>query len=65
MKSSLAKRNSDITKRRASTAKVKASSSIRSQKLIGVGKYDSGLPDLSTNKKYMEGFGQINKQGNH
>jgi len=26
-------------------------------KLIGVGMYDSGITDLSTNKKYMEGFG--------
>lgn len=25
--------------------------------IIGLGKYDSGLTDLSTNKKYMEGFG--------
>jgi len=28
------------------------------RKLIGIGKYDSGLPDLATNKKYMEGFGR-------
>jgi hypothetical protein len=27
-------------------------------RLIGVGEFDSGLPDLATNKKYMEGFGQ-------
>lgn len=26
-------------------------------KLIGVGIFDSGISDLSTNKKYMEGFG--------
>jgi len=25
--------------------------------IIGLGKYDSGLTDLSTNKRYMEGFG--------
>lgn len=25
--------------------------------IIGLGKYDSGLADLSTNKKYLEGFG--------
>ena len=27
-------------------------------RLIGIGEFDSGLPDLATNKKYMEGFGQ-------
>jgi hypothetical protein len=27
-------------------------------KLIGIGKYDSGIPDLATNKKHMEGFGR-------
>ena len=28
------------------------------RKLIGVGEFDSGLTDLATNKKYMEGFGE-------
>jgi hypothetical protein len=28
------------------------------RKLIGVGMFDSGIPDLATNKKYMEDFGQ-------
>jgi len=27
------------------------------RKWIGVGKYDAGIPDLSTNPKYMEGYG--------
>jgi hypothetical protein len=27
-------------------------------KLIGVGMFDSGIPDLATNKKYMEDFGR-------
>jgi len=27
------------------------------RKLIGVGEYDSGIPDLATNKKHMEGYG--------
>lgn len=27
-------------------------------KLIGLGKYDSGIPDLATNKKRMEDFGK-------
>jgi Arc/MetJ-type ribon-helix-helix transcriptional regulator len=26
-------------------------------KMIGVGEFDSGIPDLATNKKHMEGFG--------
>jgi hypothetical protein len=34
------------------------------RKLIGVGEFDSGIPDLATNKKYMEGFGSKGlKQG--
>lgn len=24
----------------------------------GVGKYDSGVPDLATNRRHMEGFGE-------
>jgi predicted transcriptional regulator len=33
-------------------------------KLIGAGMFDSGIPDLATNKKYMEGFGSKGlKQG--
>jgi Arc/MetJ-type ribon-helix-helix transcriptional regulator len=28
------------------------------RKLIGVGKYDAGVRDLTTNKKYMEDFGR-------
>jgi hypothetical protein len=27
-------------------------------KFTGAGKFDSGIPDLATNKKYMEGFGK-------
>jgi hypothetical protein len=30
---------------------------VKRPKLIGVGMFDSGISDLSTNKKYMEGFG--------
>ncbi|MGA3035712.1 MAG: ribbon-helix-helix protein, CopG family [Terracidiphilus sp.] len=36
---------------------VKHHSASPRRKWIGVGKYDSGIPDLSTNPKYMEGFG--------
>lgn len=28
------------------------------RKLIGIGKYDSGISDLATNKEHMEGFGR-------
>ncbi len=28
------------------------------RKLIGIGRYDSGVSDLATNKKYMVDFGQ-------
>jgi len=28
------------------------------RKIIGQGKFDSGIPDLATNKKYFEGFGR-------
>jgi hypothetical protein len=31
------------------------------KKLIGVGMFSSGLGDLSTNPKYMEGFGRDNQ----
>jgi len=27
-------------------------------KITGAGKFHSGVPDLATNKKYMEGFGK-------
>jgi hypothetical protein len=26
-------------------------------RLIGIGEYESGIPDLATNKKHMQGFG--------
>jgi hypothetical protein len=35
-------------------------------RLIGAGCFDSGIPDLATNKKHMEGFGKkwrVDKQG--
>jgi len=28
------------------------------RKIIGQGQFDSGLPDLGSNKKHMEGFGR-------
>jgi hypothetical protein len=36
-------------------------------RLIGIGCFDSGAGDLSTNKKHMEGFGKkwrVDKKGN-
>jgi hypothetical protein len=27
-------------------------------KITGAGQFDSGIPDLATNKKHMEGFGK-------
>jgi len=30
---------------------------VRTVKLVGIGAFDSGVEDLATNKKYMEGFG--------
>jgi hypothetical protein len=30
----------------------------RRRKFAGEGEYDSGIPDLSTNPKYLEGFGE-------
>ncbi len=31
---------------------------LKRRKIIGSGQFDSGLTDLATNKKYMEGFGK-------
>lgn len=35
----------------------------RSPRLIGAGEFDSGLTDLATNPKYMEGFGRKWRNG--
>ena len=32
--------------------------SFKPRKIIGQGEFDSGVTDLATNKKYMEGFGE-------
>jgi hypothetical protein len=32
--------------------------SVKRRKIIGSGKFDSGISDLATNKKHMEGFGK-------
>lgn len=31
---------------------------IKKRKFRGVGKYNSGIPDLATNPKHLEGFGE-------
>lgn len=35
---------------------------VRRPRLIGIGSFDSGVSDLATNKKYMEGFGMTGPQ---
>jgi hypothetical protein len=30
----------------------------RRRKIVGLGKFNSGIPDLATNKEHLEGFGQ-------
>jgi hypothetical protein len=30
----------------------------RKHRFTGVGKYDSGIPDLATNPKHLDGFGE-------
>jgi hypothetical protein len=58
MKSKPKKRSSGIVQRGASTAKASRRGLDRPGKLIGVGMFDSGIPDLASNKKHLEGFGQ-------
>jgi hypothetical protein len=41
----------------------KEAESARPIKIIGLGKYDFGVTDLSTNKKYMAGFGRSSMPG--
>lgn len=33
-------------------------SAVRPRKIIGTGKFSSGIPDLATNPTYLEGFGK-------
>ena len=32
--------------------------SARPRRIVGTGRFSSGVPDLATNKKHMEGFGR-------
>lgn len=49
--------NSEIV-RRGIQLLASTSLSTGQPRFSGVGKYDSGVPDLATNKAHMEGFGQ-------
>jgi hypothetical protein len=35
-----------------------AASQPRSRKIVGLGKFASGVPDLGSNKKHLKGFGR-------
>jgi hypothetical protein len=37
---------------------VRLSATPKKRKIIGLGKFDSGVSDLATNKKYMEDYGR-------
>ena len=58
MKSKSKKRNSGDVQRGPSKVKAGSHGVDRPMKLIGVGMCGSGIPDLASNKKHMEGFGQ-------
>jgi len=58
MKSKPKTRSSGIVQRRTSTAKASPRGLNCPGKLIGIGMFDSGIPDLGSNKKHLEGFGQ-------
>jgi hypothetical protein len=47
-----------IVEQEASGIKVGSRDIDRPRKLIGLGRFDSGIPDLGSNKKHMEDFGQ-------
>ena len=49
--------NSEIV-RRGIRLLASVSLSTSKRRFSGIGKYDSGVPDLATNKAHMEGFGQ-------
>ncbi len=35
-----------------------AASQPKSRKIVGLGKFSSGIPDLGSNKKHLKGFGR-------
>jgi|688.fasta_scaffold58832_3 hypothetical protein len=59
---SKAKQPSKTVKREANTDEVKNSFYSKAKHLIG--SIDSGVTDLSTNKKYLEGFGRSKNADN-
>jgi hypothetical protein len=58
MKSKPKKRSSNNEQQMPSNPKVGSKSLDCPMKLVGVGMFDSGISDLGSNKKYLEGFGQ-------
>lgn len=44
--------------RRGIQALASVTPAIRRRRFRGAGKYNSGIPDLATNPKHMEGFGE-------
>ena len=38
--------------------RVLAASQPKSRKVVGVGKFSAGIPDLGSNKKHLRGFGR-------
>jgi hypothetical protein len=35
-----------------------AASQLKSRKIVGLGKFSSGVPDLGSNRKHLRGFGR-------
>jgi hypothetical protein len=58
MRSNPANPGSGVTKCKPSISKADSREEARPKKMIGIGMFRSGVSDLATNKKYMEGFGQ-------
>ncbi len=53
-----ARRNSSIRKGQPLTAQTRVRKAPKGKRtIIGIGQFDSGVPDLATNKKHMEGYG--------
>lgn len=50
--------DSEIVRRGIQALAVVTPNTKKNRKFRGVGKYRSGVPDLATNPKHMEGFGE-------
>jgi hypothetical protein len=60
-----AKRSSNIAKNAGSNATADSLIPVHPPKLIGIGNFASGIPNLATNKKYMAGLGQSSMGAKH